>query len=406
MLSHAALPRALTFSLLAAAPLCMAATELPAPTGPFAVGQTMTYAKDDDRPELWTDDPKDRRELPLMVWYPADADTTAPLADYSPYPPDKMRGALAVERGRGKVLVTHTHADPPLAKGINKFPVILFSPGGGSSPAAYHALIEDLASHGYIVVGMDHTYEGAGQVLGDGRLIPPTVENMRVEGDPKTEAFAQAVRAQYFRQVGERSKDAAMAITCLNMMNKMPKSKFANRLDLDRIGVLGHSIGGVGAAHALMDVPQIKAGVNLDGHAASMPFDEAHTPKKPFLCVEAPSLRPTDEKLAKWELTREKYDAMQRDTDQRQVAAYQKNPTVSYRVTINGAEHGSFSDETYPMPDKEGLAARRIQYTQAARTYILAFFDQTLLGKDSPVLKTVPADLAAIVQTEKFGGDQ
>ena len=96
----------------------------------------------------------------------------------------------------------------------------------------------------------------------------------------------------------------------------------------------------------------------------------------------------------------------EQEADQRQVAAYRKNPTVSYRVTIKGAEHGSFSDETYPMPDKDGLAARRLQYTQAARTYILAFFDQTLLGKDAQVLKTVPSDLSEIVQTEKFGSGQ
>ncbi len=382
-----------------------AATELPPPTGPYAVGSILMYAKDDDRAEEWTDDPKDRREIPLFVYYPADADTRASLAEYLPYPPDKIRGRLAVERGRGRVLTTHTYADVPLTKGSERFPVLLFSGGAGASPASYHAIIEDLVSHGYIVVGMDHTYEGGGQILGDGRLVEPTIENFRPEGDPQTEEFAKASRAFYYRRVGVRAADAATVIRLLKMMDSAKRGKFSNRLDLDRIGVFGHSLGGVAAAHALMDVPQIKAGVNLDGHALGMPFDEKHTATKPFLCVEAPSQPPSDENLAKWSITREQYDADMKAMDERQAAAYRTNPTISYRVTINGAEHGSFSDETYPMPEKDGMTlALREKYTKATRCYLLAFFDSTLRGKDVSAMAEIPSELAEIVQIEKFGG--
>ena len=85
------------FVAVAACSPARAATELPAPTGPFAVGQTLTYAKDEDRAETWTDDPKDRRELPLVIWYPAEPDPKAQIAEYSPYPPDKIRGSLAID---------------------------------------------------------------------------------------------------------------------------------------------------------------------------------------------------------------------------------------------------------------------------------------------------------------------
>ncbi len=380
------------------------AVELPKPTGPYAVGRTLTHITDDDRPETWTDDPNDRRALPMFVWYPADVKPGTPVAEYSPYPPDKIRGRLAVERGRGRVLTIHTYADAPVAKDGGAFPVLLFSGGAGASPSSYHALIEELVSHGYIVIGLDHVYEGAGQILGDGRLIEPTADNFRPQGDPQTKEYADASRAFYFRRVAERSADAKMAASALKMMNDMPRSKFAGRLDLARIGVFGHSLGGVAAAHALMDVPAIKAGVNLDGHAMSMPFDEAHTPAKPFLCVEAPSERPTDEKLAEWNMTRETYDKMIVDTNQKQTAAYRTNPTVSYRITINGAEHGSFSDETYPMPDKDGTKSPlREKYTAAARHYLLAFFDHHLRGKPVPSLSAAPSEFADFTSVEAFG---
>jgi len=405
MKSRNAIARVVSIATLLAATLAVAATELPAPTGPYSIGRTLAYAKDDDRPEIWTEDAKDRRELPLIIWYPADPKAKEPLANYLPYPDDKVRGGLAIERGRGRVLTIHTRTDAPLPKGTDTFPILLFSGGSGACPASYHSIIEDLVSHGYVVVGLDHPYEGAGQVMPDGRYIAPTTEQFRPQGDPQTKEYGDASLAFYFKRVNERSLDAALAVRMLSMMNKGPQGKFAGRLDLDRIGVFGHSLGGVAAAHALMDVPAIKAGVNLDGHAASMPFDEAHTPMKPFLCVEAPSARPTDEKLAQWNMTREAYDTMIRETDEKQAAAYRKNPTVSYRVTITGAEHGSFSDETYPMPEKTGFTlADRVRYTNATREFLLAFFDKSLRGRDANALETVPAHLADFTRLEVFGG--
>lgn len=386
------------------ATLSCAATELPPPTGPYGVGRTLAYAKDDDRPEIWTEDAKDRRELPLFIWYPADPAAKGTLSNYLPYPDDKVRGALAIERARGRMLTIHTRDDAPLPKGNEKFPVLLFSGGAGGSPASYHSIIEDLVSHGYVVVGLDHMCEGAGQITPDGRYIAPSVEQFRPQGDPQTKEYADASRAFYFKRVNERSLDAALAVRLLTMMNKGPRGKFAGRLDLERMGIFGHSLGGVAAAHALMDVPAIKAGVNLDGHAASMPFDEVHTAMKPFMCVEAPSPRPTDEKLAEWNMTREAYDAMQRDSDEKQAAAYRKNPTVSYRLTINGAEHGSFSDETYPMPDTDGFTlADRINFTNATRAYLLAFFNQFLRGASAPAFQSVPLEFEEFVRVETFG---
>jgi predicted dienelactone hydrolase len=343
--------------------------------------------------------------LPLFVWYPADPRSGGQVAEYLPYPADKIRGRLALERGRGRVLSIHTRADVPVAAGDDVFPVLLFSGGAGVTPSSYHSIVEDLVSHGYVVVGMDHTYDGAGQVLADGRVIEPTADNFRPQGDPQSEEFGKAAFALYLRRVSVRSADAALVVRMLTMMSNHEGGRFYKRLDLERIGVFGHSLGGYAAAHALMDVSAIKAGVgvNLDGHARSMPFDEQHTPMKPFMCIEAPSARPADEKLAEWKMTREAYETMIRETDERQAAAYRKNPTVSYRVTIAGAEHGSFSDETYPMPEKDGqTAALREKYTRAARLYLLEFFESSLRGKEATAFAAPQAEFGDTVRVEIF----
>ncbi len=383
---------------LLAAP-AFAAKELPAPTGPHGVGRTLMHIKDDDRAETWTDDPKDKRELPLMIWYPAQVPAGTPLAEYLPYPPDKVRGGLAIERGRGRALTIHTYADVPAADG--KFPVLLFSAGSGSGPAAYTALIEGIVSHGFVVVGMDHTYEGAGQILGDGRRVDATTESFRPEGDPATPEYAAASRAFYLRRVAVRSADAGTVVGTLRMLNTMPKGRFNGRLDLDRIGVFGHSLGGVAAAHALMDVGAIKAGVNIDGHMSGLGFDEAHTPNKPFMMIEAPGQPPADEDLARWNISRAQYEEDMRKMEGRQAEAYGRNATVSYRVTIDAADHGNFSDDIFLMPDKDGtMATPRVEIMENAREFIVEFFGQTLSGRPAPQFASPPAG----TRVEAFGG--
>ncbi|KJY27621.1 collagen alpha-5(VI) chain, partial [Streptomyces sp. NRRL S-444] len=67
----------------------------------------------------------------------------------------------------------HTHAtfDAPVAGGGERFPVVLFSPGLGGVRTQNTAWAEELAGHGYVVVGLDHPYDSAGVVLTEGRTI-------------------------------------------------------------------------------------------------------------------------------------------------------------------------------------------------------------------------------------------
>ncbi len=392
-------------ALSVATAMAFAATELPPPTGPYAVGRTLAYAKDDDRPEIWTEDPADRREIVLFIWYPVDLGSKEPLASYLPYPDDRIRGPLVYQRARGRVLITHTRADIPVAKGAEKFPLLFFSGGSGAIPAMYHSIIEDLVSHGYVVVGLDHLYEGAGQIMADGRLITPIVDGLTPPRDPESPEVHKVYREFYYRRVNERVLDGTLALRMLKMMNRHREGRFYDRLDFDRMGFYGHSLGGNTAAHALTDFPELKAAVNIDGFADGMPFNDRHTPMKPFMCIETAPPDYTDEEFARRNMTRERYEAIERAFDERMAAIYNQNPTVAYRVSISKADHLSFSDSPYLAPEKDGLTlVDHVRTTNIARQYLLAFFDEALRGRPSPLLRSVPEDLRGFVRAEAFGG--
>ena len=77
------------FLALAAAftpPLLFPVFRLPRPSGPYQVGTVTYHWLDAERDETFTDDPADRRELMVQLWYPAERDRSAPLdaADRGP----------------------------------------------------------------------------------------------------------------------------------------------------------------------------------------------------------------------------------------------------------------------------------------------------------------------------------
>src|SRR5262245_5079004 len=141
---------------------------LPSPSGTHAVGRSSLELVDPDRPEIYSSDPTDHRELVLWTWYPADPDTGSSPVDYLP-------GAwAAIGQGLGlEVDGVHGHAfgDVAVASGSDRLPVLLLSPSG-FSPLLMTAIGEELASHGYVVVGVNHTYESPVTVFADGRIVP------------------------------------------------------------------------------------------------------------------------------------------------------------------------------------------------------------------------------------------
>ncbi|CAM3774723.1 lipase [Kibdelosporangium persicum] len=216
------------------------AFSLPAPTGHHQVGTTEIHLVDGDRQDPWKPDRK--RELMISVWYPAKDTRHHPRAQWLPDGLFASVDAFAAEAGIPKGSVDWTgpktsgHVDAPAKPG--KRPVVLYSPGFGGPRAVGTALVQELASRGYVVVTIDHTFETTVEFPG-GRVEHPV--------EIPAEQMAKALRA--------RGDDTRFVL-----------DELADRgWHLDDVGMFGHSYGGFTAGETMLHDRRIDAGINMDG---------------------------------------------------------------------------------------------------------------------------------------------
>ena len=223
------------------------AITLPTPTGPFAVGRTIYDWSDEVAVDTLAPVAGTKRELLAWIWYPATPQQSGAVVDDC-VPP--AVGA-AVERVRTGVFgfltkdVSNVHAhslrNANVSPGQQSYPLLILRGGASSEVWNYSALAEDLASHGYVVVGLDAPYRTGVVVFPDGRVVRRTSGNnpeLCVEKTgPEREACASRIIAAWTADVG-------FALDRLAQLNTVePASMFTGRLDLTRVGIFGHSFG-------------------------------------------------------------------------------------------------------------------------------------------------------------------
>jgi predicted dienelactone hydrolase len=232
-------------SMIAAAPL---------PTGPEPVGTRTFDWIDNSRPDPFLAHSVSR-ELLVRLWYPASLTKTCEAADYTaPGVWTFFSHLLGVPLPR---VTTNSCLNAPVAGGVH--PIVVFSHGYTGTFTDYTFLFEDLASHGYIVASVNHTFEATATEFPDGRFITSVVGSYidnTWRADEKTLALASSVRLQ----------DLKFALNQLDGLNRHAGNPFAHRLDLSRVAVAGHSAGGTIAFRALGQDPRFKAAVILDGY--------------------------------------------------------------------------------------------------------------------------------------------
>ncbi len=252
------------------------AVTLPAPTGSFAVGRAIYDWTDDTKLDTLAPVPGTKRELLVWIWYPAAGQSGAVVDDYAPAsvraPAGRVGGPL-VFRVLSRVfgLLTrdlskvhgHSLGNADVSSQQRSYPVVIMRAGASAGVLGYSTLAEDLASHGYVVVGFDAPYRTGVVVFPDGRVMRRTPEN-------NPELCAAKEQAQ---QAGCMNKlltawtaDIAFVLDQLERLNTSDASgKFTGRLDMTRVGVFGHSFGGAQAAQFCHDDSRCKAGIDVDG---------------------------------------------------------------------------------------------------------------------------------------------
>ncbi|WP_329101307.1 hydrolase [Micromonospora sp. NBC_01699] len=341
---------------------------LPQPTGPERIGTVSLHLVDRSRPDPWVPDEK-ARELIVQIWYPARNVYGHPRAGWvSPGVAARINPP-----GSGFVLpVTHGHTSAPAAPG--RRPVVMFSPGLGGERTGSTALVEDLASHGFVVVTIDHTHDAQFVEFPDGRIathaIPPPA-------DPDDEA------ALLGRVLDVRVADTRFVLDKLTAISRgrnpdasgraLPRG-LAQALDLSRVGMFGSSLGGAGSAETMLVDRRVRAGLNLDGTF----FGRVLTAglDRPFLMMSADTEDPGN--------TDETWDQM-----------WSRLRGPRYWIQLENAGHLSFTDFQVLLPqlgtpaeDSEPLIGSIDGERSIAvqRPYVRAFFDKHLRHRDGRLL--------------------
>src|SRR5215813_209492 len=312
---------------------------LPAPTGPYAIGRTLFNLVDESRVDLLN--PKGYREIPVWVWYPAAPTTDARKAEWLPgawgeifatlIAPRPVPGQPTPEKYPINNLRSHSYADAPVAAAQRQYPVVVFAPGYGSGPTEYASLIEDLVSHGYIVAGVVPTYFSSYTVFLDGRVVGQHQAARDVPGSPSASWDHPVSDPVYRLWTG----DMRFTLNQLEKLNADAKSHLKGRLDFDRVGVYGHSIGATATAQVAKDDARARAAILLDG---TLMGDVVRNPiiPKPLLLISASSFK-----------GKERQPGSKARTDVMNSLLQSARP--SYVVTIAGTTH-SFPADTGLMP--------------------------------------------------------
>lgn len=238
-------------------------TVLPEPTGVFRVGRTNMVLTDSNSTDAMASEMSSARKLYMWAWYPASVQASA---KHAPYLPSAWRDAREAHSGwlitrlvnRSLANVqAHSIADAPLSTAKPSYPVVLLRAGSSASTTDYTVLAEDLASHGYVVLGIDAPYRTFIVVDSDGRVTARAPSN-----NPDLYRGAALITLAT-KLANAWAEDLSFMLNQLEALNAA--KVFAGRLDLKRVGVVGHSLGGATALQFCRNDARCAAGIDLDG---------------------------------------------------------------------------------------------------------------------------------------------
>jgi Platelet-activating factor acetylhydrolase, isoform II len=347
------------------------------PSGIRPIGTVSLHLVDQQRQDEWiASHPK--RELMISLWYPAVDVAGKPLAAYtSPAVWDLDQQADDLPPGPIKAPATHAHEGASVDNRHGALPLILYSPGSATGRAVNTMVVEELASRGYIVATIDHTYDAVAVEFPGGRI-----EQRSLPDKPEDYAPIIEVRAQ----------DARFVLNALTLLQsgvnpdaekRVLPANLIGAFDLKRVGMFGASIGGSTTMTAMLLDPRIKAGLSLDSQPYGSVIQQGLD--RPFMMINAkanrallPTLATFWTNLRNWRL----------------------------EIRMSGAGHVAYSDYAMTAPQMApvlGMGPKDVEEilgtvdplraVTVQRAYPLAFFDRYLRGADCNALLDGPSSL-------------
>jgi predicted dienelactone hydrolase len=279
--------------------------ELPVPDGPHRVGVRAFELIDDGRRGLLGTPAGEPRRLPIRVWYPAANDAQGPSRPY-------LESFEAMALGRNFVrgphffaylsrIDTHSILEARVKRAPGAWPVVLYNHGYWCYPEQNTAMMEQLASHGYVVVSIGHPGDSIEARFADGTVVQPydardelrdaelragaAAYTSRTTGDARMAALKRFEAGTMAHRLGQSAliwRDDNLFVFQALRSARVPERarEIAAAVDYETLAVIGMSFGGSTAPAVCEALPECKAAVNLDGESFdfSMYNDELRAP--------------------------------------------------------------------------------------------------------------------------------
>ncbi len=323
---------------------------LPQPTGEYPVGTQKFELTDDERFDILN--PSKNRVLVGQIWYPG----IDRKGEMTPYIDQRlvnhMKSISYYNLSEGSLdslnmVGTNSILNASMIK--EKLPIVFFSHGLGSPKEFHTILYEDLASHGFAVISIDHPYGG----------MTLTKEGVLISGemDTLTSYEPDAIHLA----IAEWSKDISLVLEKISDPQHELYQKFGESLDFEKIAAGGHSLGGNVALGLDQYLTNLKGAFNMDG--GSFANVEDNGMGIPSLFVRSHPIY-SDEELEKKGRTRESWDEMGNAIGEIYTRLFEKTNQNITCIQIKGTGHFSYSDAPYMLP------------------YLITFFGGKILDKN------------------------
>ncbi|MDX1933077.1 MAG: dienelactone hydrolase family protein [Capsulimonadales bacterium] len=377
--------------------------------GLSSVGRTAFDWTDTGRAEKWGPTAGSSRKIAVYFWYPA----TKP-ANATPGPFLDTNQSAAVEPVLGIPAATirsfptksYINAAPTTGRA---FPVLVMSHGNGMHPLLYNSTAEYLAARGYLVVGVAHTYNAAWTLFSDNSLAvsdagtdPSLVEPQLTPTSGAADFDANWRNAAKVDQ--EVTADLPFVLDKLAALNAAPGA-FQGRIDLDRVGVFGHSFGGSHAFRMLREDSRVRAAAVLDGSLINLDFAEGAN--RPLLIFAGERSTEAENAAFRQTLIDGGMTASQADVIVARGESDRKafeNSTDALYIRLTKARHSNFTDlgllAAYGVPqDDISTTAPAAALLDTMHQYLVGFFNEKLRGQSAPILRRTPGSPDVTLET-------
>ena len=339
----------------------------PKPSGESNIATESLELTDLARLEWFTDEPNDFRRIMIQIWYPTDENQgekelyidygdirIEALADQFDYNPFLFRKLVNIKTNSIKKATPNNET---------QYPLIIFSHGLGGNRTQNTIMIEELVSHGYVVIGIEHAYDANISIFNNGDIADyrSGINYERRHTETLSPEEFWSIRLP---QLKTRSGDVSFII------DKLQSKDFPNQLreiiDLDNIGIFGHSFGGATSIYSSYYDNRIDACINLDGWMVVVPDNIINEGiSQDFMYI---GQQQWDEKL-----NYEKLDM------------FIKSNSISSKILIPGTTHYDYSDTPHMSNVarllKKSGNLKSDNLKNVLNELIVSFFNENLKGK-------------------------